>query len=302
MEEWEYLQGHEDLYKNTMMEDWEPHFASQDNPSENSEENVKLSPNYKVEHEDIVCPCSGEEFINLNLHAHTEIDSTDLSYDFSKICDGNHMSNLMSSLNFKEKDKDILQHCSGEELITLNSHAGLHSTDLSYNDTNHKEPSPDQSQNFTTNTGQKEGKRFQCEEQFTKSSGLYSHRRIHTEEKSYSCSECGKCFITRSKLKDHQRKNHTGEKLYSCSECGKDFRQKSVLVIHQRNHTGEKPFSCSECGKDFRQKSHLVTHQRIHTGEKPYSCSECGKDFRQKSDLVIHQRTHTGEKPFSCSE
>ncbi|XP_063290539.1 oocyte zinc finger protein XlCOF7.1-like [Pelobates fuscus] len=132
-------------------------------------------------------------------------------------------------------------------------------------------------------------------------SEIKEHERILTEEKPYSCSQCGKRFKELSNLKKHQ-KTHTGEKLFSCSECGKCLTRMSNLKIHQRTHTGEKPFSCSECGKCFSQMSHLKIHQRIHTGEKPYSCLECGKCFTDHSTLKTHKRVHTGEKPYSCSE
>ncbi|XP_066461361.1 oocyte zinc finger protein XlCOF6-like [Eleutherodactylus coqui] len=43
-------------------------------------------------------------------------------------------------------------------------------------------------------------------------------------------------------------------------------------------------------------------HQGACTGKKSYACKECAKRYRAKSYLVRHQRTHTGERPFSCSD
>ncbi|XP_077322069.1 uncharacterized protein LOC143955824 [Lithobates pipiens] len=146
--------------------------------------------------------------------------------------------------------------------------------------------------------------RFSCPECgkcFRFSFDFNAHKRSQTNQRPYSCSECGKCFAQESNLVTHQR-YHMGEKPYSCPECGKCFLNKSSLLRHQRLHTGEKPYSCPECGKCFSRKSHLFTHQRSHTGEKPYCCSECGRCFSDKSSHNRHQRCHTGEKPYSCPE
>ncbi|KAM4652081.1 uncharacterized protein O3C94_014419 [Discoglossus pictus] len=141
----------------------------------------------------------------------------------------------------------------------------------------------------------------ECGRCFMLESSLISHQIGHINEKRFTCTECGKCFIRKSDFISHQRM-HTGEKPFPCSECGKCFIRKSDFTSHRRIHTGDKPFPCSQCGKCFTHKSSLVSHQRIHTGEKPFLCSECGKGFTQKSVLISHHRIHTGEKPFPCPQ
>ncbi|XP_006749990.1 zinc finger protein OZF-like [Leptonychotes weddellii] len=123
---------------------------------------------------------------------------------------------------------------------------------------------------------------------------------LHTGQKNYKCSECGKAFSTKGKCVRHQ-KIHSGKKPYECNDCGKSFVCNTNLQVHQRAHVGPRPNECAECGKSFIRKSHLIQHQSIHSGSKPYECSECGKAFGRKDTLTQHQKIHSGERPFMCS-
>ncbi|NWT07167.1 ZNF3 protein, partial [Mionectes macconnelli] len=55
---------------------------------------------------------------------------------------------------------------------------------------------------------------------FSQSSDLGVHRRLHTREQPYECSECGKGFGQSSHLVTHHHL-HRGEWSYKCPECRK---------------------------------------------------------------------------------
>ncbi|KAM3913561.1 uncharacterized protein RB166_018825 isoform 3-T3 [Leptodactylus fuscus] len=95
-------------------------------------------------------------------------------------------------------------------------------------------------------------------------------------------------------------KTNTGDK--PLSGRGERNKMEQNLPMRQRSHKVEKSFSCSECEKSFRYEKQLVEHhQGTHIGVKPFSCAECGKSFNCKSAIMAHHITHTG-KTFSCPE
>ncbi|KAJ2939988.1 hypothetical protein O0L34_g6697 [Tuta absoluta] len=81
---------------------------------------------------------------------------------------------------------------------------------------------------------------FACQKQFSLSYYLRLHVRSHTDEKPYTCPECGQSFITASKLGRHTKRIHLAIR-FQCRICYRFFSRFDILTKHfDKKHAADK--------------------------------------------------------------
>ena len=88
---------------------------------------------------------------------------------------------------------------------------------------------------------------------------------------------------------------HSSDRSYPCSQCGKCYSSMASLKTHEKKHTEIKPHQCDCCKRSFYQPHELRKHKlQVHLGSNPYICSfmGCQATFQFKCDLQLHSAGH----------
>ena len=137
---------------------------------------------------------------------------------------------------------------------------------------------------------------------------------MHLHKTPHKCDLCNRYFSEATTLRRHLPIHDTTAQRFMCSvkvkdkdgkevECGKEFISQSKLVDHQVVHKSATPFLCSFCKKrSFKRLKGQLEHEKTcedNPGKRDLiKCRLCPKEFKERRSMLRHFRgTHPGQDP-----
>ncbi|KAL0858403.1 hypothetical protein ABMA27_012283 [Loxostege sticticalis] len=128
-----------------------------------------------------------------------------------------------------------------------------------------------------------------------------SKKHVSENDFKYMCSDCGKRFANKTRLKDHVDWEHLKNFVHTCDVCQKVFKSHTSLYLHKQvvHKKDNAEHLCDHCGKHFPNKAKLRSHIiALHSASAPYKCSICCARFSWHSCLSRHaRRVHRNADP-----
>ncbi|KAL3841555.1 hypothetical protein ACJMK2_019679 [Sinanodonta woodiana] len=139
-----------------------------------------------------------------------------------------------------------------------------------------------------------------CNMKFAKKHYLSRHRKLHTQDKAYSCGFCTHAkFATAGNLKRHML-IHSGGKKYTCDVCNASFARSCHLSCHKRQHHKLLSKDAAQAGKVEHAHNKAgaddVTVNKMPENENEVTSAKPDGSFQKTCEIALERLIALGNK------
>ncbi|XP_068113037.1 oocyte zinc finger protein XlCOF7.1-like [Hyperolius riggenbachi] len=325
-EEWQYTEGHKDLYKDNMME-IQPLLTSPGGSSDGNPPERFTGPLYSWD-----CPqedptshhCQGEEVCDMKVEVKEEEDRTHVMGDLQSTEEGDMMgTNTEEEETYVRSDQRSMEEGDRMGIITeeeeetymRSDHQSVEEGDML------RTSKAEEEETYVRRDHQsvEEGDMMRTFKEEEEETYLRSEQQS-VEEGDMRTVKLESCSFDISTDGQNMGRPSEGCLISSPDDNGVTQCFPSAYPItgntHYRLYYEERapdPYNRdrSHPGGNSEERSHDPSHSEEslcksrsfrHGGDKTFACPECDKCFTYKSLLLSHHKVHTNERPFSCSQ